>query len=302
MEKIKYDKVLTTTTMFVISDLIEKAYAEKIKKQTNELKDDLSQINSFSGLKKYIQTYPNSLENLLCILDISVEKFKRIISMLRINRRYSFKSEWSLTKTRKSMIEKDELMNEVCSLLLEGASTPKYKAFLPNFYLENFKINLNVLSRLTNEDDLRRLIKTKLETSYNNEIANYYYELVMKEISHMAGLQGYDVNPKALVNEIGREASATITDKKNLRIVIDISYMITTSSSQTDYAKKVKSTYNLQKTLSTNNPKDGFIYIIIIDGAGWIGRQSDLENIYKSCNYFLNLNTIKQFSEILKEI
>ena len=192
--------------MFVVSEPLEVSYSNRVNEQTKELNANLSHINSFSGLKKYISEYPNSLENILCLMDISLEKFKRIVSLLRIVKGYSVSSEWDLRKTRNYMLEKSDFMDEVCELLIEGSETQKYQDTIPKFYLDNFKINLNVLSRLTNEDDLKRLIKSKMETSY----------------------------------------------------------------------------------------------IVIIDGAGWIGRQSDLQNIYKSCNYFLNLKNLNTLETIVK--
>jgi hypothetical protein len=302
MEKIKYDKVISSTTMFVVSEPLEAEYSRKIDEQTKELNMNLSHINSSEGLKKYISEYPNSLENVLCLMDISLEKFKRIISLLRIVKGYSVGSEWDLKKTRKYMLEKQDFMDEVCELLMEGVGTKKYQESIPRFYLENFKINLNVLSRLTNDDDLKRLIKSKLETSYNNDIANCYFSIITEGISLIAHKYGYDVEVRVFVKAIGREVSATVKHNGNIKIVIDLSYMITTSSSQTDYSRKIKGTYDFQRKISSENPLDYFVYVVILDGAGWVGRQSDMQTIYKSCNYFLNLRNLEKFEEIVKNL
>ena len=114
MEKIRYDKLISSTTMFVVSKQLEESYANKVNQQTRELNTNLSHINSTAGLKKYISEYSNSLENILCLMDISVEKFKRIVSLLRIVKGYSVSSEWDLRKTRNYMLEKSDFMDEVC--------------------------------------------------------------------------------------------------------------------------------------------------------------------------------------------
>lgn len=300
MEKIKYEKLIASTTMFIVSEPLEESYANKVNEQTKELSANLSHINSASGLKKYISEYPNSLENILCLMDISLEKFKRIVTLLRIVKGYSVSSEWDLRKTRNYMLEKSDFMDEVCELLIEGSETKKYQDAIPKFYLENFKINLNVLSRLTNEDDLKRLIKSKMETSYNTEIANFYFNTVTEEMSRIVNNHGYDIELRTYVKLLNREVSAVVKQNGEIKLVVDISYMITTSSSQTDYSRKIKSTFDIQRRLSSDNSSDSFLYIVIIDGAGWIGRQSDLQNIYKSCNYFLNLKNLRLFETIVK--
>lgn len=302
MDKIKYEELISTTTMFVVSEPLEEAYSNKINQQTKELNTNLNQINSAVGLKKYILEYSNSLENILCLMNISLEKFKRIISLLRIVKGFTVISEWDLRKTRNYMLEKIDFMDEVCKLLIEGTDNKEYQQTIPKFYLENFKINLNVLSRLTNEDDLKRLIKSKMETSYNNDIANYYFNVITQELSRIANNYGYDIELKTFVKLLGREVSAVVKLNGEIKIIVDISYMITTSSSQTDYSRKIKSTYDINRRHFSENLEDSFLYIVIIDGAGWIGRQSDLQNIYKSCNYFLNLKNLNSLENIFKTI
>jgi len=299
MEKIKYEKLIASTTMFVVSEPLEESYSNKVNEQTKELNANLSHINSSSGLKKYISQYPNSLENILCLMDISLEKFKRIVSLLRIVKGYSVRSEWDLSKTRNYMLEKSDFMDEVCELLIEGSEAKKYQDTIPKFYLENFKINLNVLSRLTNEDDLKRLIKSKMETSYNNDIVNFYFNTVAEEISRIVNNYGYDIELRTNVKLLNREVSAVVKQNGKIKFLFDISYMITTSSTQTGYSRKIKSTFDIQRRHNSENPSDSFLYIVIIDGAGWIGRQSDLQNIYKSCNYFLNLKNLNILEAIV---
>jgi hypothetical protein len=302
MEKLKYEKVISTTTMFVVSEHLEQTYSNKINQQTKELNANLSEINSSSGLRKYISENPNSLENILCLMNISLEKFKRIVTLLRIAKGYSVSSEWGLPKIRNYMLEKSEFMEEVCELLINGAETKKYQEIIPKFYLENFKINLNVLSRLTNEDDLKRLIKSKMETSYNNDIANYYFNYVTDELIRVINSQGYDIELRAFVKLFNREFSAVVKYNGKIKLVLDISYMITTSSTQTDYARKIKSTFDIQKKHNSENPLESFLYVVIMDGAGWIGRQSDLHNIYKSCNYFFNMKNLSSLENIVKKL
>lgn len=299
--KIDYEDLVNSTTMFFVNDEIEDSYKRKIDIQTELLVDKLSKINSYDGLLAYIQADKNSLDNILCLLNISTEKFKRIISMLRISKGYNFQTEWSLSKTRSYMLEKKNFMDEVGHLLFDGAYSKNYKSLVPQFYLENFKIDIDVISRLSNKDDLKRLIKGNTETSYNNEIANSYFDRVINFLIKCCESQGYTYKIKSFLPLINREASFSVMHGNEVKMVVDVSYMITTSSTQTNYAKKIRETFELQnKTLLDS--KKSFEYAMVIDGAGWVGRQSDLTLIYKSSKHITNLNNLTSLEDIISNL
>lgn len=84
MKKIPYNSFLKSMTLFFVNDNIDKKYVNLRKEKINQLKAEMSQINSYVGLQYYIRTYKDSLSNLLIILGVSNEIFKRVISMFRI--------------------------------------------------------------------------------------------------------------------------------------------------------------------------------------------------------------------------
>ena len=66
-------------TLFFVNDNIDEKYANLRKEKINQLKAEMSLINSRAGLQNYIRTYEDSLSNLLVILGVSNEMFKRVI-------------------------------------------------------------------------------------------------------------------------------------------------------------------------------------------------------------------------------
>jgi hypothetical protein len=42
------------------------------------------------------------------------------------------------------------------------------------------------------------------------------------------------------------------------------------------------------------------VYINVVDGAGWVARQSDLNKIHRSSDYLVNLNTLDTIDEVIK--
>ncbi|MBM3159696.1 MAG: hypothetical protein FJZ66_00040 [Bacteroidetes bacterium] len=299
-EKLKFEELLATTTMFFVENEIEQKYSDRIELIVSDLRTKLSQVNNVEGLKNYIREDKKALDNLLCLLNISTEKFKRIITLLRLNKKYTMSTEWSLSKTRNYMVENEAFLNEVTELILNGANNPKFEAIIPKFYLDNFKIDIDVISRLSNKDDLIRLVKGNIETSYNNDISLAYSKRIIDYLIKICEKNGLDYQVKPEVKFINREPSFTILHNNAIKGIIDISYMITTSSSQTQYARRIKETFEIQK--SYNDSLNEFIYVMIIDGAGWFGRQSDFRSIHKTSSQILNLNTLERLEKIIKNI
>jgi len=299
-EKLKFEELLATTTMFFVDNEVEKSYSEKVEFMVANLRKKLSQVNRAEGLKDYIREDNKAIDNILCLLNISTEKFKRIVTLLRLNKKYSMSTEWSLSKTRNYMVENESFMNEITELILNGANNPKFEELIPKFYLDNFKIDGDVISRLSNKDDLIRLVKGNIETSYNNDISSVYSKRIIDFLVKICEKNGLDYKIKSEVNFLNREPSFTVLHNNVIKGIVDISYLITTSSSQTQYARKIKETFDIQK--SYNDSTNEFIYVMIIDGAGWFGRQSDYRSIYKTTNHILNLKTLKGFEKIIANI
>jgi hypothetical protein len=300
LEKLKFDELLHSTTMFYVDNEVEKNYVDRIEQSVNELRHKLSQVNTLEGLKQYILEDKKALDNILCLLDISTEKFKRIITLLRLNKKYSMSTEWSLSATRNFMVGNEVFLNEVSDLIFHGADNPKFRPIIPKFYLDNFKIDIDVISRLANKDALIRLVKGNIETSYNNDISNSYLANIVTYLVKLCEKYGYDYKIKPAIKFLNRESSFCILHNNTIKVVVDISYMITTSSKQTEYAKKIKTTYDTQKSLLGTS--DEFIYVMVIDGAGWFGRQSDYRLIHKCSNQILNVQTIERIENIISNI
>lgn len=64
MKKIPYNSFLQSMTLFFVNDNIDEKYANLRKEKINQLKAEMSLINSRAGLQNYIRTYEDSLSNL----------------------------------------------------------------------------------------------------------------------------------------------------------------------------------------------------------------------------------------------
>ena len=286
--------------MFYVNEDVESRIEKEVQYATDTLRLRMKSIFTERGLQSYIIEDKDALDNLISIMNVSSEKFKRVITTLRLEKGHEISSEWDLSKIRAMMIERPAFMEEVCHLLREGATDPKYKKMIPGFYLENFVINESTKARLSNPDDLRRLIKKSVEGRYNINVGTAYFKAVQKKVDRFCFEEGLTYAVKKEVPLIGQLADFAIPNEKNPSLIIMLSYNITTSSTQTRYkesAEKVSTTIR-NYNYSADKP---VAFVNILDGAGWVGRQSDLRAIYMCSTYILHLSTIDNLKLIIKK-
>lgn len=292
---------IKTTTMFYIDDELEKQFDEDVERDVKEIKSELLGITTDEGLKNYIRSNPKSLDRITSIMNISEEKFKRIITMLRIEKGYMPTGEWTLAGLRGQMLDSVEWMDDVCNLLQSGARLEAYQRLIPGFYLTNFSIDANTMGRIANDDDIRRLVRQGYEGKYNNKIGDSFYNRVYQYVKRICDVEGLTAASKEDVPLANRVIPIAIPDNQHPRILIDVTYGITTSSAQTKYAEKTEKLCDvLREKNYQKSDAEKIIYINVVDGAGWVARQSDLNKIHRSSDYLVNLNTLETIEKVIK--
>ncbi len=292
---------IKSTTMFYIDEDLEKEFDDEVEKEVNEMKSELLGITTLEGLKDYIRTNPKSLDRITNVMNISEEKFKRIITMLRIEKGYMPTGEWTLTGLRGQMIESSEWMDDVCTLLRDGVRIETYQKMIPGFYLHNFSIDATTMGRIANDDDIRRLVRQGCEGKYNNKIGDSFYNRVYRYVKKICDKEGLTIVSKENCPLAGRVIPIAIPDIQHPRILIDVTYGITTSSAQTKYAEKTEALCNILREKNYQKPdNERIVYVNVVDGAGWVARQSDLNKIQRSSDYLVNLNTLGTIEEIIE--
>ena len=292
---ITYDELVKTITMFWIDNTLEDSINAEVEKFVSELETKLTKIGTKEGLRDYIRSDKASLGNILGLMEISEEKFKRIISMMRRDRKYVFSTEWSLDKTRSTLLDQESFMDDVCELLLNGANSERFKRKIPDFYRKGFIIDNSILARLSDRAELARLAKKQLDVKYNNSVAAAVAKKIEESVKFTCDLEGLTLAKNKEVDLFGRSYCIAIPNAQDPRVLIDYSYNITTSSTQSRYAEKVKHTHDI---IASSGKK--IITINVIEGAGWVGRQSDLRQIYDSSDYTLNITNLGLIDQIIR--
>lgn len=303
MRKISYSELKQSMTMFFVNSNVDKEYIEKRKNKVRSLITQMSNIDNREGLKEYIKTNNDSLENLLIILGVSTEYFKRVISLFRIQKGLDFQTEWSVNAVWKQALEHDAWMNKLCNLFLDGFNDKEIYQYIPAYRLKDLQINNSVLCRLKNEDFLDFLVRKDFDTSYNSELSSINVEKLekilndLKQVNHLDIKKNENVNP-TLDNTRDIQVNYAIrkAGDKLPCFYIKYSFILTTSKGQSDFTRSVKDIRDFIKN-SNSEAKQ----IVLVDGAGWIGRQSDLKQVWDYSDFCLNLNHINDLYDIIEK-
>ncbi|RHV12586.1 hypothetical protein DXB73_10060 [Clostridium sp. OM05-6BH] len=292
-EKIMFSDFVDSMTSFYIDESFEDKmeHEQKIRqRETRKIYKRIEAISTYEGLKSYIAEEKDSLHNLTSLLGLSEENFKRVVSMIRRNHGQKFVSEWSINETRTKMLSDEFYMKEICGLLLGERD---YSNDIPRFVLDQLLIDTKKLKAFSSPKVLPEMIKNSFKGTYSTQVGREVENLVEEMLQKHIGNR-YVCRKKIF----DRNIDFVIPNLQKPQILIEVSYMVTTGSGQ---STKRETMINVAKEVINRNMHDNdkMIFINIIDGAGWIARQKDLERIYSASDYVLNLNTLSNLGAIL---
>lgn len=292
-EKIMFSDFVDSMTSFYIDESFEDKmeHEQKIRqRETRKIYKRIEAISTYEGLKSYIAEEKDSLHNLTSLLGLSEENFKRVVSMIRRNHGQKFVSEWSINETRTKMLSDEFYMKEICGLLLGERD---YSNDIPHFVLDQLLIDTKKLKAFSSPKVLPEMIKNSFKGTYSTQVGREVENLVEEMLQKHIGNR-YVCRKKIF----DRNIDFVIPNLQKPQILIEVSYMVTTGSGQ---STKRETMINVAKEVINRNMHDNdkMIFINIIDGAGWIARQKDLERIYSASDYVLNLNTLSNLGDIL---
>ncbi|HEK9983020.1 TPA: hypothetical protein TUU08_001752 [Streptococcus equi subsp. zooepidemicus] len=298
-KKLTYDELFNSTTMFYINEQYEADIEQEVRSKTTDISVGLRTIKDKESLKQYIIDHKDALDNLTSVAEISVERFKRMVSMIRKDRGFVFATEWSLGKIRTAMMESPAMMESILNLIWNGKNDDKMKACIPAFYLENMVMNETTLSKLQDENTVRQLVKRGLEGRYSNGIGDTVLADIERKIKSVCAKHGLEYQKNVRMPILDRAVSFVLESSTQPKLIIDVSYSVTTSSSQgskKEAARKTVEVLRREKAAGRN-----IVFVNFLDGAGWIGRQADMREIHQCSDYVLNFQNLCMLEDIVDE-
>ena len=318
----KYNTVITKNTFYFYNREFEEAYEGYV----NSIKETLlvlkNQIQN-TGLKKelfedLIYKKENGLRALLALTGFSNESLKRLITFTRIvddpelnvlinkdkwitdveiRDRENIK-EWSDSKIQKRVRENEFFRKGLVNIFFEGSTIPIFSKALPLFELKKLSI-----SKLNFEIDalIDTLIRYKEKGSYSGKKENNPEVVIENILDEMGiGFEGGDLED--LINNAPdekRRMDFIIPDKRNPKIIIECSYLVTTSSGQGD---KSKTEISINSLIKEHYPEAHFLGFV--DGIGWYVRKNDLKRMITAYEdvFTFHEEELERFRGLLKEI
>ena len=296
-KKLTYDELFNSTTMFYMNDRYEAEIEEEVRSKTADISVGLRTIKDKESLKRYIIDHKDALDNLTSVAEISVERFKRMVSMIRKDRGFVFATEWSLGKIRTAMMDSPAMMESILNLIWNGKNDEKMKACIPAFYLENMAMDETTLKKLQDESLVRQLVKRGLEGRYSNGIGDAVLADIEREIKRVCAKHGLEYQKNVRVPLLDRAVSFVLESPMQPKLIIDVSYSVTTSSSQgskKEAARKTVEVLSREKAAGRN-----IVFVNFLDGAGWIGRQADMREIHRCSDYVLKFQNLGMLEDII---
>lgn len=276
------------------------------------LKDRIEQVKTNNQRKDvvidFIRDNPDGLSALLALIGLSRESFLRLITFIRVVDNSQLRelvnfSKWGFKDGKfKSEIREDyivELIKKnksvamgIVNLFFEGNTLPVLRQILPLFEFK--KLNFSKLD-FSPQSLVDTIIRYKTKGSYAAFEENNPTGFI-REILDENGIE-YDANQK--LKNIRRSIDFAIPNKNEPKVIIESSYVVTTSSGMGD---KSKTEIQVARDIRKYYPKATFLGFV--DGIGWYVRQGDLKRIVSAFDEVFTFRRmeLKRFIEFIQNI
>lgn len=305
----KYRIICNNNTYYFSNTEHEEQYEGDIV-QLSELLASLKRLVDTQGLKKellvdFIQQRNQGLKALLILTGISRESLLRLITFVRLvddsTLNHALKREdWTGQTFDKEWTEKQVIRLSqtnrafaecLVTLFFDGATYDVLNNTLPLFELKKLrasKLNFNI------NDLIDTIVRYNVRGAYKASKLNnpeILLEAILKK-------HGYGFERGQLPN-ISRSMDFIIPDKNRPKVIVESSYVTTTSSGMGD---KAKAEIAVSGQIQRYYPYA--IFVGFVDGIGWLARQHDLKRLLSA---FENVFTyapeeLNRFIEFLDDV
>jgi len=307
--KEKFNIVLSKNTFYFQNDGFEEeheAYVSSLAQNLFLLKKEVEQ----KGLKEeifvnHIMNFEEGLDALLTLTGFSKESLLRIITFLRVvddatlnklvNKdswpKEDFEREWTLDKIKNLVKENEEFAKGLVNLFFKGSTVPIIRRAVPLFEFK--KLDINKLNFST-ESLIDTIIRYKTKGSYAASKQRNPEIIIEKVLEGMA--LPYK---KGKLRYIPRTLDFIIPDKGTPKIIIECSYVVTTSSGMGD---KAKTEQRVAEAIKKHYPDT--LFWGFVDGIGWYVRRGDLERMVKAYDvvFTFRQDEIEKFKRLLVNV
>jgi len=297
--KISFQEAWESATVFFVDNELE----DEIDMEVESLLD-LAKNQSISEdapievdtIANFLSKDRRAIEVVLKDIELSEEKFMRIISLLRRLGRIpgKFESEWGFAKIKQKIMHQKDFALLIATLLVDGKRDTELFPYIPRYYLET----LNYREIKGSSLEARRIrYKRSLIGTYGGKKGYKVEDKIRQELDRIQNKYRihYAQGRSRMVETDMDFAIPTVEDPW---IIIMSSFQETTSSGQTTKARDMLSAYERVQR-SNNRYGENRVFINFVDGGGWLARKRDLERLVENCHYFINIYHLDMLEDII---
>ena len=314
----KFRTVIEKNTFYFFNPAFEEryeGYLNAIKETLLVLKNEVETHGLTKELfEQLLAEKENGLIALLALTGFSNEYLKRLVTVIRVvdnpelsklvlKDKWCFDEsvddikEWSDSRIGAMIRGNEHFRKGLVNIFFEGATIPFLSSTIPLFELKKLSI-----SKLKFEVPaiIDTLVRYKEKGSYSGKKENNA-ETMIEELLDELTITFEKGDLSELIKNapnLKRTMDFIIPDKQNPRIIIECSFLTTTSSGQGDKSKTEISIYQLIKA---HYPKAKFIGFV--DGIGWYVRKNDLKRMVAAYEdvFTFHKGEILRFGKLLRE-
>jgi len=280
-----------------ISSLAQNLFILKNKVEQEGLKEEI--------FIEHIMNMEDGLDALLTLTGFSKESLLRLMTFIRVvddkelsrivNKDHwpkeDFEREWTLEKIKSYVRSNRKFAEGIVNLFFRGSTVPILRRVIPLFEFK--KLDINKLNFST-ESLIDTIIRYKTKGSYAASKGNNPEVVIEKILNELR----YPFE-RGKLEKIPRTLDFIIPSKSSPKIIIECSYVVTTSSGMGD---KAKTEQRVAEAIKKHYPKA--LFIGFVDGIGWYVRRGDLARMVKAYDFVFTFRTdeIEKFKKLLTSV
>lgn len=294
--KISFHEAWDSTTIFFVDNELEDEIDQGVEQLLQLVNDEListtTEVN-VDSVANFLAKEHLALEVILREIELSEEKFMRVISLLR-KLGYipgQFESEWPISRIISKIGQEPEFAQFVAKLLVDGKRDKELARHIPRYYLET----LNYREIKGGSREARRVrYKRSLIGTYGGR-KGYKVEGLIRQKLEKIGVHFEKGRSRLIETNI----DFAIPGLDDPWVIIMSSFQETTSSGQSTKARDMLAAYERVIRVNSRYGEDR-AFVNFVDGGGWLARKRDLERLVEHCHYFINLNQLDMLDDIIE--
>ena len=297
--KITFQEAWDSSVIFFVDEELEQeieAQIDSLLVTAGDARVSETATITVESITDFLMQQENGLEVILKDIQLSEEKFMRMISLLRKLGRIpgQFDTEWSVSSIKRRIAHVSGFAQLVANLLVDGRNDQELQQYIPRYYLDT----LNYRGIKGGSEAARRIrYKSQLIGTYGARKGHRVEELIHQHLARIESEHAISFG-KGRSSLIDTDIDFAVPGVGDPWIIIMSSFQETTSSGQTTKARDMLSAY---ERIVRHNSRygEGRVFVNFVDGGGWLARRRDLERLVEHSHYFLNLAHLDMLESIV---